>query len=296
MPHGGQHLAPMLPLQGVGGVWCSELLREVAGELIQNTPKTVSLEVARECIRVKAGRLAEPCDDFLAQPFEVAASRNCSCASSSSWPSSHSGCRSSGRSSPRLPILSPAARCPPPGGTGPRRPRPRPCRRPRLADHARARRLLVLQGPELVQQARPQVRIAGEPRQLAQPPAERRPLLGRLEAPALRLQPPDHLRQRVRFRQHRRQRLGTMAAQVAVGILAVGQHRRSAASARRASPAGPARRRAWRRRARHGRRRGRRSAPRPCATGWRAGARSPPCPEGATAWAMPAWASAITSM
>ena len=38
MPHGGQHLAPMLPLQGVGGVRCGELLREVVGELIQNTP------------------------------------------------------------------------------------------------------------------------------------------------------------------------------------------------------------------------------------------------------------------
>ena len=38
MPHGGQHLAPLLPILGVGVSRCGELLREVAGELIQNTP------------------------------------------------------------------------------------------------------------------------------------------------------------------------------------------------------------------------------------------------------------------
>ena len=38
MPHGGQHLAPSLPIRSIGGVRCRELLREVAGELIQNTP------------------------------------------------------------------------------------------------------------------------------------------------------------------------------------------------------------------------------------------------------------------
>ncbi len=61
MPHGGQHLAPVLPTLSVGGRRRGESLREETGELIQNTPQTVSLEVARECIRVKAGRIAEPC-------------------------------------------------------------------------------------------------------------------------------------------------------------------------------------------------------------------------------------------
>ena len=38
-----------------------------------------------------------------------------------------------------------------------------------------------------------QIKIAGEPRQLAQPPAEGRSRLGSLEAAPLSLEPPDHL-------------------------------------------------------------------------------------------------------
>ena len=54
MPHRGQPLVPISPailVRRGGG------LREVIGELIQKSSQTVVVEVAREVIRVKTGRV-----------------------------------------------------------------------------------------------------------------------------------------------------------------------------------------------------------------------------------------------
>ena len=174
MPSGGQHVAPPLTMRCIVSFMGGRCRwREVGGELIQEWPKTVSQEVALECLRVKIAGLDEPRDNFLAQQFQprvaAAAAAEILLVARAAMPgAASSGCES------RASRLISCREMPAASRAGPTPSHPEGFAGRRLSARAapvRSRRQLLLQALELIQQARSQVGIAGELGEPTQPPA-----------------------------------------------------------------------------------------------------------------------------